>query len=382
MAGNPSYYDINFSSATRANGVGNRETSLHNVIRSKNWVGGPPSLPVLKENTGLVFIAPPDLNLHPANIGHIREFSPLLVEDPYSLGSTIRDMLDPRGAWTKRNSMLNDPQYPFLGILDNTLTSLDGWPDYVMDEFVSTPGRAGSTSIAARGRVKKFQKFDLSATHINLPGDAINQIYSYLAHWQDKVHSWSASPHMKNVQHNRLDYAMRIYRFAFDSTGTRVNQFTMSGYGYPRSASQGAVMNYSTDKPNNQGYDTISASWSCVGAYHNDPIVLLCFNQLVERFNPLMKDGIRELTYVKVGTDTTSKSLADAATFQYHGYPRINLQTLEFEIWVPKAIFNYLKQGAISDEILLAIQRKRDDDLYAATQELTDAELELLFGQL
>lgn len=380
MAGNPSYYDININSVTRNSGNGNRAASLHNVLRSKNWIGGPPSLPVLKENTGLVFIAPPDLNLHPANVGHIREFSPLLVEDPYSLGSTIRDMLDPRGAWRQRNSMLNDPQYPFLGALDNTLTSLDGWPDYVMDEFVSNPGRAGSTQISARGRIKKYQKFDLSATHQNLPGDAINQIYTYLALWQDKVHSWYASPHMKNVRHNRLDYAMRIYRLAFDSSGTRVNQFTMCGYGYPRSASQGAVMNYSADSSVNQGYDTISASWSCVGAYHNDPIVLLCFNQLVERFNPLMKDGIREGVYTKVGADKNSMSLSDITAFQYHGYPRINLRTLEFEVWVPNNIYQFLTQGFLTDETLLAIQRKRDDDFYNAVEQLSDEELAQIFG--
>lgn len=383
MAGNPSYYNINLGSITRGSGKGNLESSLHNVIRSKNWVGGPPALPALKENTGLVFIGPPDLNLHPSNIGHIREFSPLLVEDPYSLGSTIRDMLDPRGAWANKNSNLNDPNYPFLGILDNTLTSLDGWPDYVMDEYVSNPGRAGSTILTAKGRIKKNQKFDLNATHMNLPGDAINQIYTYLALWHDHVHRYSTSPHMVNVRHNRLDYAQRIYRFAFDSSGTRVNQFTMCGYGHPKAGSQGAVMNYSTDTAINQGYDKISASWSCVGMYHNDPIVLLCFNQLVERFNPLMKDGLRELSYIKVGAgaDGTGKapSLSEISAFQYHGYPRINLRTLEFEVWVPKAIYNFLTQGAISDEVMVAIQRKRDDDIFNAVGTLSDDELEQLF---
>lgn len=369
MAGNPSYYNINFDSITRNSGKGNRECSLHNVIRSKNWVGGPPTLPVLKENTGLVFIGPPDLNLHPSTVGHIREFSPLLVEDPYSLGSTIRDMLDPRNAWKKPNSRLNDPNYPFLSILDNTLTSLDGWPDYVMEEYVSDPGKAGSTVIAARGRIKKYQKFELSATHMNLPGDAINQIYTYLALWYDHVHRWSASPHMINVRHNRLDYLMRIYRFAFDSSGTRINQFTMSGCGFPKAGSQGAVMNYSTDSPVNQGYDTISASWTCAGVYHNDPIVLLCFNRLVERFNPLMKDGLRQKHFVRVGAENGTASLSDINAFQYHGYPRINLRTLEFEVWVPKAIYSYLKEGFISEEVSLAIARKRDDDFYSLLDE-------------
>lgn len=382
MAGNESNYNINLDSITRGSGRGNRASSLHNVIRNKNWLGGPAQLPPLKESTGLVFIGPPDLNLHPANISHIRELSPLLVEDPYSLGSTIRDMLDPRGAWKQRNSRLNDPNYPFLGILDNTLTSLDGFPDYVMDEYVSNPGRAGSTVIHARGRIKKYQKYELSATHTNLPGDAINQIYSALAHWYDHVHRFSSSPQMINVRHNRVDYLMRIYRFAFDQSGTRVNQFTMTGCGYPRSASQGAVMNYATDSGVNQGYDTISASWSCAGVYHNDPIVLLCFNQLVERFNPLMKDGLRELTYIKVGTQTDDSmvaSLADIMDFQYHGYPRINLRTLEFEVWVPKATYQHLKEGTITDEIQLAIQRKREDDLFNAIGGLSDIEREQIF---
>lgn len=377
---NPSYYDVNIGSVTRSSGKGNTNASLHNIIRSKNWLGGPPHLPIMKENTGLVFIAPPDLNLNIETVGHVREFSPLLTEDPYSLGATIRDMLDPRSAMKRPRSRLNDPKYPFMGILDNTLTSLDGWPDYVMDEFISEPGKAGSTYMTAKGRIKKGQHFTLNATHTNLPGDAINQIYSYLALWQDHVHRWSVSPHMVNVRHNRLDYAQRIYRFIFDSSGTKLNQFTMCGYCFPKAGSQGAVMNYNTEGGVNDGYDTISASWNCVGVFHNDPIVLDCFNKLIERFNPKMKDSYREQFLVKVGAEESANSLSVASTFQYHGYPRINLQTLEFEIWVDKNIYLYLKEGLISEEVMMSMVRRRDEDLANAISTLAPEEYQTLIA--
>lgn len=367
---NTTHYDINFNAVTRASGQGNREASLHNLIRGKNWLGGPANVPALKENVGLVFLAPPDLHLHPANVGHIREFVPLLSEDPYSLGSTIRDMLDPRGAWASPNSRLNNPLNPFCSLLDNTVISLDGWPDYVMEEYVSNPGKAGSTIITAKGRIKKNQYFPLNVVHQNLPGDAINQIYTYLALWQDHVHRWSSSPHLINVRHNRLDYAQRWYRFAFDSSGTRINQFTMSGYGFAKAGSQGAVMDYNTESSVNGGYETISAQWSNVGVFHNDPIVLLCFNRLVERFNPAMRDGMREEYMVRVGAEENVPSLVKASPFQYYGYPRINLRTLEFEIWLEKPIYNFLKQGFMKDEVLLDIARNRDENFNSNFQEL------------
>ena len=158
----------------------------------------------------------------------------------------------------------------------------------------------------------------------------------------------------------------------------------MSGYGFPKSGSQGAVMSYDVSNSSNKGYDTVSASWSCVGAYHNDPIVLWCFNKLVERFNPLMKDGLREEAYIKVGSGDDIRgdiaSLADVASFQYHGYPRINLRTLEFEVWIPRNIYNYLKEGAITNEILIAIKNKRDSDFITAVNGLTAFERSTIFA--
>lgn len=353
-------YNVNLDAITRYSGRGNRACSIHNILKNKNWLGGPPQIQPVTEGSGLIFVTKPDMCLLPANIGHIREMSPLLTNDPYSLGSTFRDMLDPRSAWFNRNSRLNDPLYPFLGIIDNTAITVDGWPDYVMEEYVSTPGRAGSTYILAKGRIKKGQKFDLAFQHRNLPGDAINQFYTYNALYQDFVHHWNVGPHNKNVRYNRLDYTMRVYRFVFDSTGRRLNQFTMCGYGFPTSGSQGAVMAYNSEEGINSGYDVVSGNWPCVGVFHNDPIVIRCFNQLVVNFNPAMADNVREKTYIRVGSDQKSSSLTNIGPYQYYGYPRINPRTLEFEVWVDKALYNHISQSGIGEETIHNIEKDRD----------------------
>lgn len=382
-------YSINLNKIARGSGNGNRNASLSNIIRSKNWLGGAPATPELKENSGLVFITKPDFNLTSANIAGLRELSPLMIRSSatQALGSAIRDGLDPRSAMSEDAgsgySKLNDPSYPFFGLLDNTMTELSGWPDYVMDEYVSTPGKAGMTYLSAKGRIKKYQKFDLSATHRNLPGDTINVIYTYWQLYMDYVRRWVLSSHPQNIAKNRLDYVSRIYRFVFDSTGTKLNQFTMSGYGFPKASSQGAVMNLSTDSGVNQGYDTISASWSNVGVFHNDPIVIDEFNRTVLRFNPLMGDAYREANYIKAGTpndnnnsNVTIPSLADISNYNYQGYPRINPLTLEFEVWIPNAIYKYLNQPPIDNQAIVEAVAKAQN---TGIDELTTEEFNELF---
>ena len=359
----PLPYEFDMNAITSGGGRGNRACSIHNILKNKNWLGGPAQTPVLNDGAGLVFITKPDMNLTLQNIAAIRELSPLTTNNRYALGSAMRDMLDSRTAWMETHTELNDPEYPFLGILDNTCTSLDGWPDYVMDEFVSEPGKGGSTYAHAKGRIKKAQKFDLSMVHRNLPGDAINYFYTVNSLYQELVHRWKLSPHSINVRYNRLDYTMRIYRFALDSTGTRLNQFTMCGYGFPKAGSQGAVMSYSTDEGINTGYDTVSASWSCVGMFHNDPIVVHCFNATVVRFNPTMADSLRERFYVRVGHETNVASFIDIKKFQYFGYPRINPKSLEFEVWVDKGLYKSIIGGGITDDVINTIRYNTDHDM-------------------
>lgn len=372
-------YNINLAALSRF--TSNQAGLIHALARGKNWSGGPPKAPSLNDGTGLIFVTKPDFNLSSANVGHHRRFSPLLTSDRLSMGALIRDGLDPRSVHQSGvpHSALNDPLNPFFSILDNTATSLDGWPDYVMETYSSKAGPRGSQHGMYTGSIKDAMQFPLTSTHRNLPGDVINHIITYWQLWGDYVHHWKVSPHRINVINDRLDYASRWYRFAFDNTGQRVNQFTMCGYCYPISGNQGAVMGYSTDSNRNQGYDEITIQWDSYGVFHNDPIIIDEFNRTVSNFNPLMLDVNRENFMTKLG-GVTHGSISHAAPFTGYGYPRINPRTMEFEIWVPNNQYSLIINDTSLEEAKLAIQRKTDEDFNRAFARLTPEERAVLYG--
>jgi hypothetical protein len=376
---NETPYDIDIGSVTRES-TGNVSALIHGAIRGKNWLGGIPKIPSVSDDGGLIFITKPDFNLKASNIGSFRHFSPLLNTNKYSIGAALRDCLDPRSVHEsgKPNSALNDYKNPFLSVLDNTLISLDGWPDFVVNEFVSNPGKRGATYGMMSGTIQDALKYTISMSNRNIPGDVVNHLINFWLRLGSQIHK-DIYPHEINVWKDQISYASRVYRFVFDSTGTRLSQFTMCGYSYPTSSSIGAVMGYNANDNRNQGYDEISSSWSAYGVFHNDSIVIDEFNRTVYNFNPGMHDKVRDTLMTKVGQGRTpSRNLAGA--FNGYGYPRINPRTLEFEIWVPNNTFALLATATTGEDISNAIRLKMLSDYNKGITQLTPEEKAKLFG--
>ena len=137
------------------------------------------------------------------------------------------------------------------------------------------------------------------------------------------------SPYYRNVVANLRDYQTRFYRLVFNTTFTHVTQFTMTSAAWPMTYPGGAVFNYSSNKPINEGYDQYTMQWSAMHCWHNDPLVIREFNRTVLRFNPLMAANTRTTHYKEVPPGYIKY-------FNYYGYPYIDPDTLEFQLWVKK----------------------------------------------
>ena len=386
------FVNLKIDKLTRGTGNGDVSTSMHNLIAGKNWSGGRPYHKPIRDKTGMVFLTVADCNLATENVAMHRTMLPFVTPNRRSMGSVIRSMLDHRGAMTGMGySDLVDPHYPFFSLLDNTVLTLDGWPDYVTNTWASDPLLGGTVLIAPEGRIAKGQDFSLSATHINVEGDMINQTYSAIQQYIDLLMTDQIRSYNVNVANDRYDFAMRWFRFAFDSTGTRVCQFTMCGYGFPIAGSQGAVMGYDAKSKHNEGYAEISASWKCMGVFHNDPIVIDEFNKTVVHSQPLMADGEREEHMQLVGDDNepgskvrsaVTPSMAAISPFQYHGYPRIHPTTLIFEVWVRKEEYRHIMEGLDGEDVITAISTKATQDFKEGVKGLDTLQKSALFSNL
>jgi hypothetical protein len=219
-----------------------------------------------------------------------------------------------------------------MHILDNTLMSCDGWPDYVLDEYVSPPGKMGQSIILSKGIIDKYAPVTLNVSHQNIKGDPVNVMYNAMIQYRLKIRRGLMSPYPINTARFKVDYQSRFYRFVMDVTKRYVTQFTCNSVCFAKAAPLGAVMNYNINKPINDGYDEISTSWPGVGVWHNDPLVLREFNRTVVRANPMMADGRRESNYVQVPHAYTKY-------FSFYGYPRVDIKTLEFQVWVDKPTY-------------------------------------------
>ncbi len=361
--------DIGVGSISRAGGRGNTTASNHNLLKGKNWSGSKPFLEQPKDRTGALFVARTDMRLTRDNIKGIRQFESLVSTNRISAGRAIAGIMDPRSSRNNDASPLIDPYYGFNPLMDNTIVSCTGWPNNVVNVTPTAPNEKGASTLLVEGKFKNGKSFDLNIEHLNVEGDMVSQMYALWTRWPTLVRYGDCEMYADNIVLDRVDYKSRIYRFVFDKTGNRVEQFTMTGEAFPISDSTGNAMNYNSDSAQNEGYDTISAQWKCGGYFHNDPIVIDEFNKTQILNNPDMADGIREKTYYRLGADEGLPSLQVADLYNYYGYPRINPLTLEFEIWVPNLIHGILKDYSNTEEFIAAMVRKNDEDIYNGTRE-------------
>lgn len=361
--------NIGVGAISRAAGRGNVHASIHNIFKGRNWTGSKPFVEQPLDRTGYIFIARTDMNLHRDNIKGHRQFESLLSTNRLSAGQAIRSLLDPRSSRDGKCSPLINEFYGFNTLLENTVTSCSGWPNTVNNVTPTAPNEKGASNLLIEGKYKSGIPFSLSIEHINTEGDMVSQMYAILSRYPTLLRHGEVEMYADNIVLDRVDWKSRIYRFVLDKNGHRVEQFTMTGEAFPVSDSTGSAMNFSTESPHNEGYDTVSAEWQCGGFYHNDPIVIDEFNRTQIMHNPNMADGIRENFYYRVGTDENLPSLAIVEMYQYLGYPRINPLTLEFEVWIQLPLHELIKEYSNVAEFIEAMSDKNDNDIRVGNEQ-------------
>lgn len=286
------------------------------------------------DNQGLVFFTRPSMNLSYNNLLPHRKLHYLLSPLPLSNGRAIRAYLDPWGAKADpsvASSMVNNFN-PFIPLLDNLLESLSGWPDTVIDTYVSDQGYMREQWGMVDGTDKIYSSFDLTATFRNIKGDPLIPMFRAWTSYASLVYQGLMAPYPEHLLNNEIDYQARIYRFVLDESRRYVNNCSCCGAGFPTTLPDASKFDYSRSDPVQEGTKQLNISFKCFGAMYDDIWVVEAFNRTVASEYIKMDDSLRSNAMVKV-------DVRERHIYNYWAYPRVDPQTMEFEWWVDKEIY-------------------------------------------
>lgn len=295
----------------------------------------PNAIQINKDYFGLTFFTRPLLNLTTENIRPVRQFTPLLTNQPASVQRIIRCILDKDLVKLGISSPFVDNQQAFIPILTNHLLSMSGWPDVMAPTMTSQDGVYKESYSMVDGVTQNYSTYDITANFRNIPGDPITLLFLIWVHYASLVFQGIMVPYPDMIYQNEIDYQTRIYRLVLDSSKTFVKKIAACGAAYPVNSPIGAAFNFESDRPINSGYnDQISVNFRAMGAMYQDDILVKEFNDTTVFFNDTFRDGSRERFYIKVPGDALQ-------IFNNRGYPRINPDTYELEWWVDVNEFTY-----------------------------------------
>lgn len=320
--------DINYNNYLKAISGLSFETAMGDFFYGINHRQLEPAIPVNRDSYGICFFTKPLLNLQTKNIRNIRTLNHLVTTDEKSIQRIIRTTLDPRllvGA-KSLSCPLVDKNNIFIAPLTNAVESITGWPDLVLDSYVSKPGVYKEQFGFIDSVDDKYSKYTLNCNFRNIPSSALIELFRVWREYASLVHQGICSPYPDMILHREIDYNTRIWRLVLDSTKNIVT-FISSTIAYPVSLPTGSISNYERDKPFNMSNQTFSINFDCFGYEIMDPILIHEFNASVCIFNPAMLNEYRDSNMVKIPA-LYLKSLNS------RGYPRINPITRELEWYV------------------------------------------------
>lgn len=326
------------SRIAREQALGSKDSLFNDILRGINRATQGFSIPNNTDMQGLTFFTRPNLNLSYDNIAQVRTLTALMSREPNSYARVIRTLLDRKLASTGITTNLVDDKLTFIALLTNSVVSCTGWPDLMLNTYATSEGMAREVWMMNDKLIDHYEMFTLNVNFQNMLGDPITLLFFSWIVYIGSVYTNKMLPHIESLLDNEIDYMTRIYRLVLDYSGTYVQKWAATGAAFPTAINIGQHFNFDRSTPYTEDLAQIQIPFSCVGAMYNDPIVLDEFNKAQILANPKM--AFPQDHYKKLAA-------GERALFNFHGYPRINLDTNELEWWVDKEVYNEYRKGSL-----------------------------------
>jgi len=329
-------------------GMGNPGKVVTKHMSGMDHSGYTIPLPKSRARQGYVFATRPQLNMSKWNLNASRKTIQLLTKENKSIGSWIRNTLDPRlgrnipvtnnpTAKAFGEDMLDSNECPlvdeksaFIPLLTNSMVSATGWPDKVMGKFTSNPNRYKDVYQQVDSAPNTREPLTIDITAVDTIG---NPLFHLLDVWSDiSMYTFSGEmePYWDMVTQNEKDYEISFFRIVLDETGRFLERIIYTRPGFLEGLNQGHFYDFDKTTPYIAGGDTLNFRFSFPGAVYNDPVLISVFNRTVIAFNQDMREHVRKHKLRKIASGSVDPQN------NFKGYPRIDPVTLAFEWWVYK----------------------------------------------
>lgn len=285
-----------------SSGLGGYHNQLQTFMTSLNRFGGLNVTPST-EHVGLTFITRPRLCLQSSNIRNNRILTTLDTLNNRTMAFAIRNLLDSNfgfannGLYGKQvySSPIFDVQNPFLVPLCNALTSFSGSPDIDLESITTDGGYMSEAQSFAIGG-SNLQRGSYNLT-LNFQEVAHNPVMAILYYWIEYIRCvtrGSLLAYADDIDNQRLNYTVSIYRFLLDPTHRYITKYAKYTGCYPIGLPIGSAFNFSQGDVEVQASKQLSITFNCNKVEYMDYAILMDFNTLMRRYCPIINKGTKK----------------------------------------------------------------------------------------
>lgn len=224
-----------------------------------------------------------------------------------------------------------DENMAFIPILTNSIKSMSGWPDPVLNSYASKAGLRGEQWGVVDSHLDIYQSFDLDCTFENMKDEPLMLLFETWERYMANVFEGYFNPYIDFIVENEIDYNTRIYRLVLDETKTFVKKISACGAAYPVNLAYGKMFDYDKGSKYNTNSKDINIRFTCFGAMYNDDILVPEFNFAVCMFNPDLYLWAR---WGKAPKNHIELPINLVHLFNFNGYPLIDQETMQLKWFV------------------------------------------------
>lgn len=273
----------------RSSGSGGYLNTIQEVFLNHDRYGNK-SIPSNIENTGLVFITRPKLNLSSPNIRMDPVLGMLDTTDPSSIQFAIRCILDTKFMRDNIELAIQCPfinyENPFNVPLCNSIKSVTGWPDFVMGMSTTTGGFQGENLAFATGHDEFNKTYDISLQVRELPFSILLNMFYFWFRWMSLMRKNDLIRYPEDIDLERLPYTISIYRFMLDPSNRHITSWSRAAGNILQGVPYGAKFNMNENETYSEAAKEFSISFTSNYIEYNNVNDLIDFNRLVKRYCP------------------------------------------------------------------------------------------------
>lgn len=246
--------------------------------------------------SGYTFITRPRLSLTATNLQADRYLHLYNTTNPKTIQFAIRCLLDT--VFSKIDSAPTalakklfecpyfDPYNPFIPILTNTVQDISGFPSQEIATFTTEGGFFSEDQRFAMGSDRNNKSFDLNLSFTDVEGGLVMALFKVWLTYIDLVTTGEVLAYTDDIIHRRFNYTVSIYRFLVDPTNRYIVNASKCTGCFPVNRPTGALYDVSRAERYVEAAKNFTIQFACNKFEENDPIILLEFNTLMNRYCP------------------------------------------------------------------------------------------------